>query len=85
MGKDMQRSLRPETSVMFDAPHDREEQAAMLARFLNWLEMTQGMTLCQPFKPQFDWYMPALANKDVLAREFLGGQLQARREKGETQ
>jgi hypothetical protein len=28
--------------------------------------------LCHAFKPQFDWYMPALANKEALVHEFLG-------------
>jgi hypothetical protein len=28
--------------------------------------------LCQAFKPQYDGYIPARANKAELAREFLG-------------
>lgn len=49
-----------------------EEHTRVLSEFLAWLEKTQGLTLCLAFKPQYDWYMPALANKQRLANEFIG-------------
>lgn len=48
-----------------------EGNAQVMADFLVWLEKSKGLTLCQPFKPQFDWTMPAFANKARLVREFL--------------
>ncbi len=53
-------------------PSGHEEHARVLSEFLAWLEKTQGLTLCLAFKPQYDWYMPALANKRRLASEFIG-------------
>ena len=73
MGEVLERLLRSESAVAIDPSKGSEELAAMLTGFLNWLEMSRGMTLCQAFKPEFDWYMPTLINKAKLAHEFLGG------------
>lgn len=44
----------------------------ILIDFLVWIEQDRNLTLCQAFKPQYDWYMPAFAAKENLASEFLG-------------
>lgn len=49
-----------------------EQLAQTLHDFLVWLEQSKALTLCHPFKPQYDWYMPAFSNKEKLVREFLG-------------
>ncbi len=48
-----------------------EEQIQVLSEFLAWLEKSQQLVLCQVFRPQFDWYMPAFADKKKLARAYL--------------
>lgn len=53
------------------APIRREELTQTIRQFLAWLEQSKGLRLCQAFKPQYDWYIPALTNQDGLAREFL--------------
>jgi hypothetical protein len=53
-------------------PLEQAGTEEMLFTFLNWLEQAQGLTLCHAFKPQFDWYTPAFANKEKLASEFFG-------------
>ncbi|MDP2433909.1 MAG: hypothetical protein Q8O33_18080 [Pseudomonadota bacterium] len=49
----------------------REEMTRTMLAFLAWLEQTKELRLCQAFKPQYDWYMPAYSDKGELAREFL--------------
>lgn len=49
-----------------------EEMTQTILAFLAWLEQTKQLRLCQAFKPQYDWYMPAYSDKGKLAREFLG-------------
>lgn len=51
------------------AGHD--EQAQILVEFLSWIQNTHGLSLCHPFKPQYDWYMPSMANNAKLAAEFV--------------
>jgi hypothetical protein len=43
--------------------------------FLVWLEENKKLMLCAAFKPQFDWYMPAFANKERLVHEFMQEEL----------
>lgn len=50
---------------------ERGDLALSMIDFLAWLEENKGLTLCTAFKPEFDWYMPALANKEKLAHEFI--------------
>jgi len=60
---------------------ERGDLAQSMFDFLVWLEENKGLTLCSAFKPQFDWYMPAMANKERLAHEFIAEQLgQTRKE-----
>lgn len=56
-----------------DSPRatSREEMARTILAFLAWLEQTKELRLCQAFKPQYDWYMPAYSDQGELAREFL--------------
>lgn len=67
-----QRISLPEATATLALPPGREELAKAMHEFLVWIEYAKGLTLCQAFKPQYDWYMPAFANKENLAREFLG-------------
>jgi hypothetical protein len=53
---------------------ERGDPARSMIDFLVWLEENKGLTLCSAFKPQFDWYMPALANKERLVHEFIAEQ-----------
>jgi hypothetical protein len=62
------------TASTFELPLGRQASEQTLFEFLEWIEQTKGLTLCQAFKPQYDWYMPAFANKEKLAHEFLGKQ-----------
>ena len=50
---------------------ERGELARLMIDLLVWLEENKGLTLCTAFKPQFDWYMSALANKERLVHEFI--------------
>lgn len=60
---------------------ERGDPARSMIDFLVWLEENKGLTLCSAFKPQFDWYMPAMANKERLVHEFIAGDRgQARKE-----
>ncbi len=56
------------------APPGDEKMVQAILEFLVWIENIKGLTLCQAFKPQYDWYMPAFDNKERLAREFLAKQ-----------
>jgi len=59
-------------TASFAMPLAREELTQAMLEFLVWVEQNKNLTLCQPFKPQYDWYMPTFANKERLVREFLG-------------
>lgn len=47
--------------------------------FLVWLERSKGLRLCEPFKPQYDWYTPVPTNPERLAREFFGDTREGRK------
>ncbi len=57
-------------TAIAEPPEDEAAVRGML-EFLQWIEKSKGLTLCQAFKPQYDWFVPAFANKERLAREFL--------------
>ncbi len=66
----LQKISRQEVMPKF-SKSSNEGMAETLHDFLTWLEQNKGLTLCNAFRPQFDWYMPAFANKEKLAHEFL--------------
>jgi hypothetical protein len=71
--KKVPRQVSPqEPALSFAAPLRRDGLAETMLEFLVWIESSKGLTLCQAFKPQYDWYIPALTNKTELAHEFLG-------------
>jgi hypothetical protein len=67
----LQKITRQEVMSMYTKP-ENDRMAEAMHEFLTWLEQNKGLTLCHAFKPQYDWYMPAFANKQKLAHEFLG-------------
>jgi hypothetical protein len=71
--KEALQHLSREDSAIAITPSGSDAQLAQTMHdFLVWLEQTKALTLCHPFKPQYDWYMPAFSNKEKLVREFLG-------------
>jgi len=70
--KDLSNKISPYESMSMYAIASGDGYHESMREFLIWLEEYKGLTLCHAFKPQFDWYMPALANKEALVHEFLG-------------
>lgn len=48
------------------------EAAKIITDFLKWVEREKGLVLCEPYKPQYDWFIPILYRSKDLAAEFLG-------------
>lgn len=71
MKKALQHLSHPDSAIAITEPSSDQQLAQTMHDFLVWLEQSKTLTLCHPFKPQFDWYMPALSNKEKLVREFL--------------
>ncbi len=72
MDEVLRRVTRQDAAAALISPQERENAVQVMLEFLAWLEKSKDLTLCQAFKPQFDWYMPSSANKERLAHEFLG-------------
>lgn len=47
------------------------EAAKIITDFLKWAEREKGLLLCEPYKPQYDWFIPILYRSKDLATEFL--------------
>jgi hypothetical protein len=43
-----------------------------IASFLDWTEKQKGMRLCEPYKPQYAWYVPSHGSREKLLLEFFG-------------
>lgn len=52
-----------------DVPH-------IICDFLKWVEQEKGLALCEPYKPQYDWYIPIAYHLKGLVVEFLSGKTQ---------
>lgn len=48
------------------------EASKIITDFLKWVEREKGLVLCEPYKPQYDWFIPILYRSKDLAAEFLG-------------
>ena len=48
------------------------EASKIIMDFLKWVEREKGLVLCEPYKPQYDWFIPILYRSKDLAAEFLG-------------
>jgi len=48
-----------------------------IASFLEWAEEQKGLSLCEPYKPQYSWYVPVHTSKEQLLLEFFGIDLAA--------
>jgi len=48
-----------------------------IASFLEWAETRKGLSLCEPYKPQYSWYTPIHTSKEQLLLEFFGIDLAA--------
>ena len=48
-----------------------------IASFLEWAEKQKGLRLCEPYKPQYSWYIPVYTSKEQLLLEFFGIDLAA--------
>lgn len=51
--------------------------AHAIASFLEWAETQKGLSLCEPYKPQYSWYVPIFTSKEQLLLEFFGIDLTA--------
>ncbi|HUW27837.1 MAG TPA: hypothetical protein VMV97_04440 [Sulfuriferula sp.] len=47
------------------------EASKIITDFLKWVEREKGLILCEPYKPQYDWFIPILYRSKDLAAEFL--------------
>lgn len=47
-----------------DVPH-------LICDFMKWVEREKGLTLCEPYKPKYDWYIPIAYHTRALVAEFL--------------
>ena len=70
-----QHKMLNEGSIAINIKKERDELAQSMFDFLVWLEENKKLVLCAAFKPQFDWYMPAFANKERLVHEFMQEEL----------
>lgn len=48
-----------------------------ITSFLEWAEEQKGLTLCEPYKPQYSWFVPIHSSKEQLLLEFFGIDLAA--------
>lgn len=48
-----------------------------IASFLEWTEQKKGLRLCEPYKPQYAWYVPSHASREKLLLEFFNIDLSA--------
>ena len=48
-----------------------------IANFLEWAEKQKGLRLCEPYKPQYSWFVPVHASKEQLLLEFFDINLSA--------
>ncbi|MHB1332742.1 MAG: hypothetical protein ACYCY1_09105 [Sulfuriferula sp.] len=46
------------------------EATKIITEFLKWAEREKGLQLCEPYKPQYDWFIPILYRTKDLAAEF---------------
>lgn len=67
----LSRRMHAQASAPVYAPPKRDELEQTLQDFLAWVEQSKGLSLCEAFKPQYDWYMPTIISKQSLVREFL--------------
>lgn len=47
------------------------EASRIITDFLKWVEQEKGLVLCEPYKPQYDWFIPILQRSKDLAADFL--------------
>lgn len=47
------------------------EAIKIITDFLQWAEREKGLLLCEPYKPQYDWFIPILYRSKDLVAEFL--------------
>lgn len=52
-----------------DVPH-------IICDFLKWVEHEKGLALCEPYKPQYEWYIPIAYHLKGLVMEFLSEKAQ---------
>lgn len=43
-----------------------------IASFLEWAEKEKDLSLCEPYKPQYAWFVPSNASREKLLLEFFG-------------
>jgi hypothetical protein len=67
---DMKYPLNKKLALVGDLSH-------VISEFLEWLEEQKGLAICEPYKPQFAWYIPSHASKEKLVMEFFGIDLEA--------
>lgn len=48
-----------------------------IASFLAWAKEQKGLTLCEPYKPQYSWFTPIHASNEQLLMEYFGINLAA--------
>ena len=60
-----------DTKVLESPIKYASETSKIITDFLKWVEKEKGLILCEPYKPQYDWFIPILYRSKDLAAEFL--------------
>lgn len=64
--------LFPVTATHITEFRDTPSEAIkIITDFLHWAEREKGLLLCEPYKPQYDWFIPILYRSKDLVAEFL--------------
>ena len=45
--------------------------APVIEDFLKWLDCEKKLTLCEPYKLQYQWYVPIDRSRELLLAEYL--------------
>lgn len=48
-----------------------------ITNFLEWAKEQKGLTLCEPYKPQYSWFVPIHTSQEHLLMEYFGINLAA--------
>lgn len=64
--------LRRRSPASKTTPKKNSDASRIIADFLQWAQHEKGLALCEPYKPQYDWYTPVPYQPKALVAEFLG-------------
>ena len=65
--------LFPVSDTLISVPRTKHasEASKIITDFLKWVEKEKGLVLCEPYKPQYDWFIPILYRSKDLTADFL--------------